>query len=256
MGTVEEKEKERGNLDSDIIALFESMNNEEAAVLDETRESNPESVVGDELEEAAFLLEYELVEAPANNKVENETNKEEDEDDTRSTNARLVSRIRHEGNLSTTSCCGVHSERVLAVLGGDGLFKVWRIRIRLADSIDLSRTLNACGTAVGITIAILNEGRLAGNSARSVAAGDLLGVEDARGKIVPVVSAETDRGVGGPAGRRGDTAEVEVHHVAVEALEDVVGAGGSVVVERRKVVFVRLLLLVVRKSHLTLVGAV
>jgi len=49
------------------------VSNEEAAVLDETRERGPEGVVGEELEEAALFLEDELVEDPANNKVEDES---------------------------------------------------------------------------------------------------------------------------------------------------------------------------------------
>jgi len=229
----EEEEEEKEELDTDIIALFESMSNEEAAVLDETRESNPESVVGDELEEAAFLLEYELVEAPANNKVEKEANKEEDEDDTCSINAAA--------RRNTAASLREELECVDTVVAGGVLFKVAGICIRLAHNIDNSLTANAARTVARVTIGISNPHSLACTASITVRVS--LGLEKTAGVVVPVGGTDADGRGARHAAHRGLTTEVEIGNVVSHRARQVVVGRLGHVVKRRKIVLVALPLL-------------
>jgi hypothetical protein len=210
------------------------VSDELAAIDNETRERGPERPVGEEIWEAALLLEDELVEDKSKDKVEGKADEEEDENDCckglTTTSSSIVL------DLCATASRGIEVESIGTVLGLIVVHKVGRGSSGLAEDVDLGRTLHIISAAVAISVRVSEHGRLANLGRLVVRGSDLLSAERATREIVPIGSAEAGGSIGGPASGAGNTAEVKVHHVAVKALEQVVRARCSVVIEGSKVI--------------------
>jgi len=149
-------------LDRDIITLLEAVANEEAAVLEETRQRDPEEVLRKEFEERALLVEDKLVEDPANDKVEDESKDEDEEDSKGSLITRTTTAATSKG---TTARSVLNKEEVsVLVLSDTDPITLRTSFVRVTD--DSNSGLTGLTTSVGITTSVSN--RKSGTSRKSL----------------------------------------------------------------------------------------
>jgi len=215
-----------------------------ASVDDETGEGDPEGVVGEHLDEGPLLVEDGHVEDDADDDVQHERDKQNDQED--ACTVQAVPGV--VGNLLSTGGRGAVAEGVATVGRTLGTaLKVARGRL-VADKVD-EGTVGTPGSPARLTAAVDHHKALAGKNSGIVRRKPCLSLKDADDACGEEWGTETDAGFGVVAVKGGVAAEV--HKVLGIAVLQGHGVGLTVLVpDGLEVVLVRLLdVLVVDNGH-------
>jgi len=231
-------------LDRDVVALLESVSDEFASIDDETREGDPEGVMREHLDEGSLLVEDCHVENDADDNVQHDSHKENDQEDACTVQATpgVV------GNLLTTGCRSAIAECVATVsrtlcttlkVASGGL---------VTDKIDKS-TVGTSGSPARFTASVDHHKTLTGKNSRIIRRKPCLSLKEADDACGEEGCADTDAGFDVVAVKGGVAAEV--HKVLGITVFKGHGVGLSVLVpDSLEVVLVRLLdVLVVDNGH-------
>jgi len=234
-------------LNRDVIALFESVSDEFATIDHEARERDPESVVGEHLNERTFLVEDEHVEQNSNNDVEDNTDEEDDEEDS----SAVHSAVRAIRDFFSASSRCVIAEDITTVRTALSTALKVTYRVCVADKIDDSTHASSSSSAF-ITTTINDHKALALLNGRVICRHPFLSFESADDGGCVEGSAGADGGVRIVAVEGG--VATEVHVVSTIALLKGHCVGLSFLVpDRLEVVLVRLLGVLVADDGHTLV---
>jgi len=226
------KEKRCDSLDRDVVALLESVSDELASVDDEAREGGPEDVVGDHFRCRALLLEDELADDESDDKVEEQTAKDDDE---HSKSKGLTS--AGSAALRDTAATSVLNREVVDVLNLVDINPV-ALRAGLVGVADDSHDgLALKAAAVLVAASVLDRDALAGCDC-VVDGSHVAGSVGSTARVVVVVGSTLAHSCGVNAARVGHIAEVDVVVVEVRVGGNV-GLRG-VALQGRKIVFVLL----------------